>query len=61
MSERIVSTSAGNEDASEHALRPKSLDEFVGQKRVSEQLSLLLSAAKSRGVPADHVLLAGPP
>lgn len=45
----------------EIALRPKNLTEFVGQDRVHKQLSLLLTAAKSRGVPADHVLLAGPP
>ena len=49
------------EQTSEFALRPKSLNEFVGQERVHKQLSLLLSAAKSRGLPADHVLLAGPP
>ena len=61
MSERIVSPSAGNEDASEHALRPKSLDEFVGQHRVREQVSVLLQSAKTRGVSADHMLLSGPP
>ena len=49
------------EKTQEIALRPKSLDEFVGQERVHKQLSLLLSAAKARGVPTDHVLLAGPP
>ncbi len=49
------------ESSQEIALRPKSLTEFVGQERVHQQLSLLLSAAKSRGAPADHVLLAGPP
>ena len=49
------------EKTAEFALRPKSLTEFVGQERVHQQLSLLLAAAKSRGTPADHVLLAGPP
>ena len=49
------------EKTQEIALRPKNLTEFVGQERVHKQLSLLLTAAKSRGVPADHVLLAGPP
>jgi len=45
----------------EAALRPRSLDEFIGQHRVREQLSLVLDAAKGRdGVP-DHVLLSGPP
>ena len=62
MSERIVSPNAGNEEsASEHALRPKSLTEFVGQQRVRDQISVLLQSAKSRGVAADHMLLSGPP
>lgn len=62
MSDRIVSPSAGNEEsASEHALRPKSLTEFVGQQRVRDQISVLLQSAKSRGVAADHMLLSGPP
>ena len=45
----------------EASLRPRSLDEFVGQVRVREQLELVLSGAKLRGTPPDHVLLAGPP
>lgn len=43
------------------ALRPKSLGEFIGQKRVCEQLSLVLEAARGRGSAADHILLSGPP
>jgi Holliday junction DNA helicase RuvB len=62
MSDRIVSPDAGSdESASEHALRPKSLTEFVGQQRVRDQVSVLLQSAKSRGVAADHMLLSGPP
>ena len=63
MSERIVNPelNASDESTAELALRPKSLDEFVGQHRVREQLSVLLSAAKSRGASADHILLSGPP
>lgn len=62
MSERIVSPNAGNEEsASEHALRPKSLNEFVGQERVRDQIGVLLQSAKSRGAAADHMLLSGPP
>ena len=62
MSERLVSPDAGNEEsASEHALRPKSLSEFVGQQRVRDQISVLLQSAKTRGVSADHMLLSGPP
>jgi Holliday junction DNA helicase RuvB len=45
----------------EAALRPKRLDEFVGQERVREQLSLVLDAARQRGRPPDHVLLSGSP
>jgi Holliday junction DNA helicase RuvB len=45
----------------EAALRPKRLDEFVGQERVREQLSLVLEAARNRGRPPDHVLLSGSP
>ncbi|MFW2514344.1 Holliday junction branch migration DNA helicase RuvB [Demequina sp. SO4-13] len=49
------------ERSNEAALRPTSLDEFVGQRTVREQLSLVLRAAVSRGATADHVLLSGPP
>ncbi len=46
---------------SELLLRPKSLDEYVGQTRVKEKLRVYLEAAKKRGEPLDHLLLAGPP
>jgi Holliday junction DNA helicase RuvB len=45
----------------EGALRPRRLDELVGQTRVREQLSLLLESAVRRGRPPDHVLISGPP
>ena len=45
----------------EAALRPRSLDEFIGQARVREQLGLVLEAARGRGRVPDHVLLSGPP
>jgi len=45
----------------EATLRPRRLDEFVGQHRVREQLELVLQGATQRGVPPDHVLLSGPP
>ena len=51
----------GDERAVEAALRPKSLDEVIGQERVREQLSLVLQAARGRGRAPDHVLLSGPP
>src|ERR1700756_3505303 len=45
----------------EGALRPRTLDEYIGQREVKATLSVLLSAAKGRGEAADHVLLYGPP
>jgi holliday junction DNA helicase RuvB len=45
----------------EAALRPKRLDEFVGQERVREQIGLVLQSAQRRGRPPDHVLLSGAP
>jgi len=60
--DRLVSPLAdGDEQTIEGALRPKSLDDFVGQARVREQLSLLLKSALRRGTTPDHVLLSGPP
>lgn len=61
MSELTTPESNSNELAFESALRPKSLDEFVGQSKVREQLNLMLSAAKIQNRSADHILLAGPP
>jgi holliday junction DNA helicase RuvB len=43
------------------ALRPRTLEEFVGQDRVKEQLALLLDGASRRGDPVDHLLFSGPP
>jgi len=62
MEEDVTSSTATDEESVlELALRPTSLQSFVGQKRVSDQLDLLLAAARSRKAPADHVLLSGPP
>jgi holliday junction DNA helicase RuvB len=49
------------EAAEEQSLRPRRLAEFVGQARVKEHLEIVLEAARRRGHPADHLLLAGPP
>src|SRR4051812_16974276 len=58
----IVSPYAGSDErVIEAALRPRSLDEFIGQERVREQLSLILDGARRRGRPPDHILLSGPP
>ena len=62
MSDRIVSAEISEtERIADAALRPTSLNEFVGQKRVKDQLQLVLSAAKQRNSSADHILLSGPP
>ena len=49
------------EVAEESGLRPRHLDEFVGQRELKEHLDIVLGAAKQRGQAADHILLAGPP
>jgi Holliday junction DNA helicase RuvB len=59
---RIVAPSADPvESAEEVSLRPRRLADFVGQPELKEHLEILLEAARRRGQPADHVLLAGPP
>ncbi len=60
---RMVSAAAVSpkEEAIERALRPKLLDEYVGQQKVREQLEIFIGAAKKRGEALDHVLLFGPP
>ncbi|MDT7548808.1 MAG: holliday junction helicase RuvB [Actinomycetota bacterium] len=57
-----VTPEAGDDERLvEAALRPRRLEEFVGQERVREQLELVLESAKRRGRPPDHVLLSGAP
>jgi len=59
---RIVSGQAFDEDARiEASVRPKRLDEFIGQARVKDNLAIAIAAARSRGDALDHVLLYGPP
>jgi hypothetical protein len=55
------STTDDVEEVDEAGLRPRRLSEFVGQGELKEHLSIVLEAAKLRGQPADHLLLAGPP
>ena len=60
--DQLLRGGADDEDlAAEGALRPRSLDEFIGQERVRSQLGLVLEAARHRGSTPDHVLLSGPP
>src|SRR5438876_351206 len=50
-----------DEEELDCSLRPRRLEDFVGQERIKEQLSIALEAARSRSEALDHVLLAGPP
>ena len=50
-----------DDELDEVGLRPRRLSEFVGQRELKEHLSIVLEAAKKRGEPADHLLMAGPP
>ena len=62
MSDRIVTASRVTEDVQyEAGLRPRTLDEYIGQDRVRENLHVSITAAKQRGEALDHVLLYGPP
>ncbi len=58
--ERLINPSQSDGDV-DTAMRPKSLDHFVGQKKGRENLSIFITAARQRGDALDHVLLAGPP
>lgn len=58
--ERIVSSRALDED-NELSLRPKTMEDYVGQTQVKENLQVFIEAAKNRGEPLDHTLLYGPP
>ncbi|MBI2955639.1 MAG: Holliday junction branch migration DNA helicase RuvB [Chloroflexi bacterium] len=62
MMERVVSPKMKEEDlAIDASLRPKRLDDYIGQNKVKENLKILIGAAKARGEALDHVLLYGPP
>lgn len=61
-SDRIIASDATNEDAvAELNIRPRRLDEYLGQQTVREQLRIYIEAAKQRGEALDHVLIFGPP
>jgi Holliday junction DNA helicase RuvB len=59
--DRIVAPQRGEEDVLDSSLRPKVMDEFVGQKQARENLSIFIQAARARGEALDHVLFSGPP
>ena len=60
--ERILDGRAeGDEVNIELSLRPKTLNEYIGQPRIKDNLRIAIAAAQKRGEPLDHVLLYGPP
>lgn len=61
MSDRLVSNDKLNEDNTESTLRPITLDEYIGQGELKENLGIFMKAARMRGEALDHVLLYGPP
>ncbi|CAE6740230.1 Holliday junction branch migration DNA helicase RuvB [Candidatus Nitrotoga fabula] len=62
-SNRVISsvTVSGQEEIQERALRPKQLEEYIGQEKIRGQLQIFIEAARKRRDPLDHVLLFGPP
>lgn len=58
---RMMSTEYLPEDDGENPLRPRSMNDYIGQEKVKENLSVFINAARLRGEPLDHVLLYGPP
>ena len=61
MDDRIIDSSLTVEDVFDKNIRPESLGEYVGQKKIKENLHVFIEAAKMRNEPLDHVLLYGPP
>ena len=59
--DRLVKSTKGEYDAEENVLRPKSLEGYVGQSKVKENLKVYMNAAKQRGEALEHVLLYGAP
>ena len=59
--DRLVMSTKGEFDVEENARRPKTMEGYVGQNKVKENLSVYISSAKMRGEALDHVLLYGPP
>ena len=58
---RLLTPSRADEDAQDEGLRPRRLDDYIGQDRIREQLHVAIEAAKGRGEALDHTLLYGPP
>ena len=61
MEDRLIGSSFSIDDIKEYSLRPKVLDEYIGQENVKKNLKVFIEAAKLRNEPLDHVLFCGPP
>ena len=61
MNDRLIDSELKPEDIFDKSIRPESLDEYVGQEKIKENLRIFIKAAKMRNEPLDHVLLYGPP
>lgn len=61
MNDRLIDSDLKPEDIFDKSIRPESLDEYVGQEKIKENLRIFIRAAKMRNEPLDHVLLYGPP
>ena len=59
--DRIIDPEFGSGDGADFTLRPQTLDDFIGQRTVRENLSVFIRAASDRGEALDHTLLHGPP
>jgi holliday junction DNA helicase RuvB len=61
--DRIITADKASslEEVQERALRPKQLNEYIGQEKIRSQLSIFIEAARNRKEPLDHTLLFGPP
>ena len=59
--DRLISPKNSSEDRYDRALRPKSLNDYIGQKTVKDQMGIFIEAAKRRNEPLDHTLIFGPP
>lgn len=60
--DRLITSTMRNEDTEiDQSLRPRTLEEYIGQERVKDQMRIYIEAAKGRNEPLDHVLLYGPP
>ncbi len=61
MTERVISADWSGEDATFESLRPRFLDDYIGQDKIKDNLRVFIEAAKERSESLDHVLLYGPP